>query len=753
MPDFDINDFSGGITDVYLDAPKNTCERMDNLLINRFKEVIQRFGINPYRDFEDQIPAGTQKIDSLYYFEAEQTLFVKSGTRLYYFSVGDTAWTTLDGPNTHAFIYSEVGGGCTWNEWRGHLFITSMPTTNKKGGSRTVKVYKNSSNIWTCIQAGMPLMANVTTGGIPVAPSVTVGVTGYYYQWYVVFTHTYTAKVDGQSVQFKDYSSARLDLEGNYDPISGANSNNMGSFTYTNLTEENFPVANMKVEAYRTEGNQTIPKYVGSANLGASIIDTTADASLGDPLYIAGGVLDNEHPPRSYGMAVVDGYGFYFAGVDVVSEYMYNTRVYQSHPRDVDSVPSSNYCEVAGKVNSGSYVNSIPVAFTEEQSFRIEGRYDLYGGGGTRARLISASEGCIAPESIIRQKDFVLFWSKNGICWTDAYKVINLTENHLKDRYAALLNKEKVSGAYHAAEQRAYWACEEPDNSPSSKNNAFWVMDTFWSKEQAVITTISAINDNLQANSVCYDATLAQVVIGDSRGYVLSFDEDTTYDIVVDTGAALEFWETQGIVPDYISPMSGFGSTKLTKWVTKLYAVFKNVTGELSIDFISHNDDKTTTAIMKSARIRSTVGSGLHKLKRWFVKNSIRCYYKQIQIRKGALVLFRSDDYAPATPNNTTNVVVLDSGSWPTHSGHYLSYYYIYFESDDYTTGYQILSQSADTLTLSDPGDDLPTGSQKWVIRGHSKTECFPLKSITMEYQMLGNSFKAYEVSEEGDNA
>src|SRR5690606_33186908 len=115
-----VTDFRLGITDDYVDGPANAAERLDNLLLNENGKPYQRPGFDAYNDDAPQIPPGNQRIDSLYYFDS--TLFVKSGTKLYYIEDDDTSWTTLSTlASKDAFIDSEVSAGASWSEWKGHL--------------------------------------------------------------------------------------------------------------------------------------------------------------------------------------------------------------------------------------------------------------------------------------------------------------------------------------------------------------------------------------------------------------------------------------------------------------------------------------------------------------------------------------------------------------------------------------------------------------------------------------------------------
>ena len=66
MPLYEIDDFSGGVTDNYLEADPKSCQKADNLLIDEHRELFQRPGLGQFDTFTGQ-PAGNQRIDGAYF--------------------------------------------------------------------------------------------------------------------------------------------------------------------------------------------------------------------------------------------------------------------------------------------------------------------------------------------------------------------------------------------------------------------------------------------------------------------------------------------------------------------------------------------------------------------------------------------------------------------------------------------------------------------------------------------------------------
>lgn len=740
-----LTDFSRGITDEYLDAPPGFSEKLDNFVINRIGKLEQRGGIDIYSSDAPQIPPGNQRIDAFHHFDG--ALFAKSGTKLYYLTDGAATWSTLAGQNGDCFKDSELGAGASFWEWRGHLYITPGPGATIKSGCRTMKVYKNSSSVWTAVQAGLPRAEDGTRAG---GAALSANADSPSFIWFILFTREYTAKVDGVNVTFKDFGSP---VTNQSTAIEGGG-HTFQSLSYTNATNEHYDTAGMKVALYRTRANGTEPLFLAEFALGASIVDNKLDSQLLDPLYTNSDLPYNDPAPLAFYSDIVESYGWYYAISDVDSGSFYNTRIGQSQPNDPDSVPAQNYATIPGKLAGRGRVGSYPIAITGSKSYRIEGRYDALGGGSVRAVCISDSEGCVSADGVVMTDDGCYFPSANGFCFTDGLQVINLTKNHLRATYASLANKDKIRGTYDPLQKLVLWAVEWPVvTETSGKNNAVFVLDVERSTDGMGCFYTMSSGADFQPNALHYKQLTGDILVGEYRGYVLKVDEDLTTDLKVNTATAASTWITKGIVYDYRSAALSFGTTVLSKWVTKIYFVLKNLTGNLSFDLFSCNDDSSTETRMQEVRERTTVATGIHKLKRWFPKGGLRCLYKQVRLTKGNVTLFRSDDYALATVDASGLTALLASGTWPEDGTDDLRGHSIYFEDDSYTLGFEISVDSGDTLTLLDPTAALPTGSQKWVIKGYPKNEKFELHALSVDYEVIGENITPYAGGADGRNA
>jgi hypothetical protein len=520
----------------------------------------------------------------------------------------------------------------------------------------------------------------------------------------------------------------------------GDSNKTMGNYSYTNSSIENYPTSTMKMCVFRTKANGTVPYYVMEEDMSVDITDTLYDSQLGAEGYQ--GLVEgnwNDPPPLAYFHTSVKASAWYFGGVDPDSESLYPNRVWKGKPNKFDGVPSGNFVDLEGDVGTAiDHAGAYPVAFFRNKCFRLEGDFDASGGGAVRAVVISNTEGAVSQDTC-RTTNGIYFMSANGFCFTDGYKVYNLSE-HFKYRFSLLQDMEEASIAYDAINNRVFFGVQDLDLSDVDGNNTAYVMDERFSSQEAGSFTTMGADDDFQPTAMHYDAKNRRMIFGDAQGFLFILDEDNTYDYQVDGSLFTTVTTTKAIVYDYISTAFSFGDEIATKWVTELYGIFKNLTGKLSIDAWSHNDDKSTSAPFGPIRERKTFGSGMHRIMRMFPKGHIACTYKQVQIKKGLVNLFRSDDYEVANVSvvGFTGTATLGQ-DWPDgDDGSNLVGYSIYFDTDDYDVGYIILAKSGHNITLDNDGATLaPDASAKWIIRGYPKDETIEMHSLAMTYDIL----------------
>ena len=90
---FAVEDFSGGITDNFLDGAPNKYRFADNFVVTNNRKLYSRPGSVIYDDTNFLIPVGNQRIATL--MKLNEDLLVQSAKKLYYI---DGTYQTLAGP-------------------------------------------------------------------------------------------------------------------------------------------------------------------------------------------------------------------------------------------------------------------------------------------------------------------------------------------------------------------------------------------------------------------------------------------------------------------------------------------------------------------------------------------------------------------------------------------------------------------------------------------------------------------------------
>lgn len=522
----------------------------------------------------------------------------------------------------------------------------------------------------------------------------------------------------------------------------------------SNSTEIDVWVIAVSYTAYTVTFSKT--RGGAASDLSAYTTAQTATLTFGYQSKIPAGydfANYNDPCPPCYFSAIADSYGWYVAPIDMASGQHRAARFAQSKPGDVDAVPSGNYGTVPAVTTTAvGVVGQYPVVFTRNSCHRIEGRIDAFGNGVLRAILISKVEGAVSQDITCTQTG-IFFPSENGFCWTDGFRVINLSKKHLKATYKALLNKDKMVSCFDAEAARVYFGLESAALSPtvSGNNNAAFVLDMAQTEnmEEGVFTTASAAA-NLQPTAMHYDSVNGRIAIGDKRGYIFKFDATLTADPIVNTAAAYSTWNYAAVVWDYIMPAFAFGSTAISKWMGSVKVVCDNLTGNLSIGFSVFKDKRTTAVPMKSARDRS-ITNGVHKIERAYPKTALSCIYSGLRMTKDYCVILKSDDYALATTSGAGNTAALVSGSWANDGSYNLVGHFLWLAP--YSAGYEISAQSGGTLTVLDPGNTFPTNlaGVKWVVMGYPKNESVRFESVSIDAQLMGEGYP--ERSDQGGNA
>lgn len=750
---FEVNDFSGGLTDnVYLQDQKRAAA-LENLQIVSDKSLLSRPGsvvddlVNP------QIPAGIQRVGAIINYNNNDKLFIQSAKKVYYRN--PSAYTTLQGTTGNdVFSIGLVTNNISFTQWNGHLYMTN------DGFARPMKIYKDSSNLYQVRNQGLPFLSS--------DPSVVVGGAGsndYIYSFHLVFTYTVG------SVTFQDFGPVtQVFVTGSDDP--GTTPNAISSIpVLSNGAIDNYDTATIQIFIYRTLAGGTQSYKIGAVTNGTTTFsDTFADADIqnNDLLYIDDGTLDFEQPPLHKYNHVVNNTG-YAAHIKEGSEVRKNT-VRQSVPGDPDSMPSAFDIEVEDEINGMSSARSNPLILCRRHIYRVDGSYDQYGRNFPNPIRISDTAGCVSHLSIVSvdigDGTGGIFWFGNdGVYYSDSYETLKVSDGN-NARYKSLLanisDAKRIYGRYDEKERRIFW-CVESD-SGNLDCDSFAILELRYGISADMPFDLWGGNSFRPTSLEFFNGQLYR---GDSRGYVFIHDDSYNSDPKVNTAVAPSLWNKETIIWRYKSVNYNFGSTHIRKYVPKMLLTAANI-GDTTIQINGINDAGKKVRELKIVRWRRNltwgdpnfvwgnplcVWNSVGILEQWrrFPAKGLRVSYLQIEITNGFSIIVNSDLYGTSTFNGAANTITLDDAAnkdWPEDSVDYV----IRTEVDDYEREFVVSSRTNDVLTVLDPDGQLPTGSYKWELWGYKKGEKLNLLSYDIHWTPVSQSQMTFESGQDGGN-
>jgi hypothetical protein len=702
MPDIRLDDFSGGMTDFYVNGAPNQGRRFVNLLVDENNRPYIRPGSEIWGANVAQIPAGAQRISKmarLSISELEVFIFAFSHTKCYYSMVTVNvlgqeqtmpAWTELKGP-----VVSTAGLGTTFTQQAfsvnataqsrvhvtncgSHLLITELQDVQATGtnGRAPKKIYLQSGGLPQLRSAGLPAVSNLSLwSALPVASPGSVGTTKSYKYYFVPYV-TYTL-FDG--TVFEDRGEPYLVTVTTSADIAGGGASvswSVGKLAQTSGTH--YDVENIKTEVYRTTNGGTTAYRVGIVNNGSTVFaDLTTDASLvsGVVLYThVDGSRPNTQPPQAqYTSFCQDAAWYLNCAAAFTGDDTSRALLKQSIPGDIDSVPGEFSASLDDEGTGIGALDLFNVVFTANKAWRAEGLYDAQGRGGFILREISGSYGCISHDGIVKVGNQLIFPSKRGFCVTDGYTVQPISE-HLSHSYTkltkSLAQRNTIAGKYDPIGNRVYWTFKRDQtlNISSttliSENDHVWVLDLDKPLSQRSCFTSWEDDGSRNFTATAFEISpVGELLRGDSRGYIFVHRQKLMTDPLVNTAASYTTWPNAAVRWEWESCATNFGTDRSRKLVTSLSVVLRNEIDYRSINF--------STAVIDN------------------VASPLR-----------------------VTLSDLTNY------DWPT--GDELLGRYIFFSSDNYALGYKINTRLTDALLVDDPTGSLPDGTWDWIIRSGS---------------------------------
>ena len=735
-----IQDFSGGITDNYIDSAINEYKTADNFLITENRKLYTRYGLGIYNSDYAQLPVGNQRVGKLLTFD--DALISQSGKKLYYDE--GTSWGLIGDVLKDITINNYISN-TTFNK---QLYVTS------DNYSAMSKVYVDDVGGYQVRTAGMPPLASQPTlSGTPETKNY-IYAFHYFYEYKVGdVTHIDAGPVTQINIlQVEEPSTASITI--NAIP------------EFVNAADEQYDTANMKVKVYRTDANGDVLYLLTTLNNGVSShVDSASDVSImsSGTIYTTGGVLNNDQPPRAKSIHIVNGvmwYGNLKRGTSTLSN-----RLIQSVVNDPDSAPASNYVDLDDEIIGVSSYMDRALVFCKYSVYRLDGTYDEFGNGGPLVQKVADTIGCVSENSIIQTPQGIFFASTTGFAFTDGFKCFNVS-NDFNTTYSSFVRlqtqKDHICGAFDKVNNRVFFSVQSSD-SINSENDKMYVCDLRWGLSENMSFTTFSGNELNPTALVFHNEELVQ---GDYRGYILAYREEYLSDVRVDVTLPPTSWGQNTIIYNYeSSAIKPFQDTRY--FMSKVLFSAKN-SSNLSVQIISNTDIGNRLRYIKPIRWRGNLVwgdplfvwgqdyfrwgvQGFIEHQRYFHGDDLRGTYKQVKLTNADVLVLDSEALSTATVNPDTSTVLLDdlAYSWLDD----MLGYSIYFESDGYVSKYEILSHSASTLVVLDIAGTLPSGSGlKWTVKGIPKNEILSLINITLLVAPLGTTQDRYSPTQGGGN-
>lgn len=741
----EVTDFSGGVTDNFIDGTTDQAEVFDNLLINSNKKPITRPGTWPY--VEEQIPIGLFRVS--YITDVVGTLLTFAQRRVYYENSG--SWGEILGPDAVSPLLpsGDANTILSVTGWQDHVFVAS------DGFTSIQKIYKDNLGVWQLRNAGLP--------EYPTGTNITLGAGGQSFLYAFCFKYTYNVGdvtfIDRGPITY--YPST---VQGS--AINGGNPAVITLIPNSIPTVENWDTANIEKEIYRTANGETDFYLVTTLPFATtSYNDTTDDATLitNLPMYANGGRYSNDTPPKAKYIHVVGNIGYYGHVIDGSDTQKF--KIMQSIPGDIDSVPLEFFSETDEEIYGVSSIFDRPIVLCERKIYRIDNVIDSFGVGDMDLRTIDDRAGCVSSNSIV-QTQKGLFWAgQNGFYWSDGLQVRHISR-HLNKTYPSFVEnstrQSRIVGTYDKAGDRVIWTI----GKNGDECDTLYVLDLNWKHvghPEMVFTTASGGSDNpsnFSPSSV--HVYRDKLYSGDSRGYLLEHSENYLNDAKIDTSVSPSNWEESTIIYRLSTCFLDFGSKFFRKFVPRILISASNET-DLSLEILSSNDNNRVQGTLQPIEYKSNVtwGSSLPAwgtssvkwnfqglIEEWrrFPAKGLRCNYKQVTFTNAISDIIDSSVLGTVTVNQTAKTAVL-GGSFTWFSG--IIDYYIAFENDNYEELFLITASTSNTVTFLDPSSKTPIdGVYNFKVKGKPKNERFNLLGYVLHWVNLSKSHQPYTAGE-----
>jgi hypothetical protein len=365
-------------------------------------------------------------------------------------------------------------------------------------------------------------------------------------------------------------------------------------------------------------------------------------------------------PQGPYFFTVSNQIGYY---ADI---FKLKNRVYQS----IYGVPHANiaisFLDFDDGITGINTFRDKAIVFTRESVWRMEGVRGLDGRGSISQRLVSDEFGAISNQTIIRTNYGLFFFARTGICYTDGFKTLRVSEQLFDSYYEMIQDVDYIRGIYHESEQRIHWAVKY-------KNKTYWLILNlrFGISPEMPMTLCTGVDwldipdDEVNPATLVdrFDPRVSHVnetdqrILRHTKTYINVHDSQYTYDRY-----PIEFPMQVPIVFDWKSQAHSMGSKRHRKWVSNCMLTMRE-TGDngVSLQPVGYNDLGDTARLCGACWSYGKMEYGdpeqmygnpdatyaVHKqvsFKRMFPEGSVRATYKQVGIKSLYVVGLKSDD-------------------------------------------------------------------------------------------------------------
>jgi hypothetical protein len=492
----------------------------------------------------------------------------------------------------------------------------------------------------------------------------------------------------------------------------------------------NYDVTKVELVLYRTSDGGKIYYELGAKPNGTVIYSDNVNDLLANPgelpltdratLYTTGGVVSFTQPPKSKVMHITNATAYYGGVYD--GDAFISNRILQSIPGRIFAAPPTFYVDLDDEVVMISSARNNVIGLAKSSIYRLQGGFNLLGQGSFSYEKISDSMGCISAASVVQTELGVFFAGTDGFYYTDGYQLIKISLD-LDISYAKWTTTEaqrdRLEGKYDRLSRRIYWKVQT--DSTTDEANEIWAFYmNYGVKPSGVFTPFNGTSDTFRPTAL---AVFERAFIkGDQRGTITEFRQDIGYDVFLSTDPATinpDAYKRVAIPYRYGSCALDYGNTRVGQYATTMHLITQN-RGNYAAQFTSVTENNNIQGKRSLAAIVSRLNywwgydfsgvwgtdpgfnwkfDGKDDVNRRFPSSSLRSSLRAMYFEPVETGYYSNNDYQANviatgifTSGETRLVFSRVDSALDVLLPIEVLGLSVYFEIDDYTTGYEITS-------------------------------------------------------------